>query len=123
MAEDSEECTDGITELLRRISKQAAGEGRRLRFAHLAAPMPQRYRSRFYQPRGVSGRNAALQFVLERTREGDEDGVIFFGDDDNAYHGDLFSELAGMTGDLGLMPVGMVLKQVGKMTNNFCTEL
>lgn len=114
VAEDSEECTQEVADLLRRYSGRGGGG-----YAHLAAPMPSLYRGRFYLPRGVAGRNAGAQFVVDRTAATDDDddgdgggdGVIFFGDDDNVYHLDLFEEIR-RTRRVGMLPVGLLPKQV-----------
>ena len=45
-------------------------------------------------PRGVSNRNAGLEFVLRHVQTtGDTSGVIYFADDDNTYSSKLFEEV------------------------------
>ena len=43
--------------------------------------------------RGVEQRNVALQWIREHYKEGDVEGVVYFGDDDNAYDIRLFEEV------------------------------
>ena len=43
--------------------------------------------------RGVEQRNIALQWIREHYKEGDVEGVVYFGDDDNTYDIRLFDEV------------------------------
>ncbi len=52
--------------------------------------MPDEYRNMTNQPRGVSNRNAALDWLRWN---GDPFGVLYFADDDNAYDIRLFEEV------------------------------
>ena len=55
------------------------------------APMPIEYRiDRYYQPRGVSNRMAALDWIR---RNGIKSGVLYFADDDNTYDIRIFEEV------------------------------
>ena len=59
--------------------------------------MPQRFRrSKGPKPRGVAGRNAALRWIVENA---EDEGVIYFADDDNAYDLRLFQEVAKRQND------------------------
>ena len=52
--------------------------------------MPARFRNQTGpKPRGVSGRNAGISWVVENTRQ----GVLYFADDDNSYDIRLFNEV------------------------------
>ena len=56
----------------------------------LIAPMPEKYRNMTpYKPRGVSNRNAALEFI----RRNINSGVFYFADDDNTYDYRLFEQV------------------------------
>lgn len=66
----------------------------------------------YQQPRGVSQRNIALQWI--RDQAGDhtkpyKHAAVFFMDDDNTYTQDLFREIAKIQpGRVGVWPVGLV---------------
>ena len=71
------------------------------------------YVKKYGQARGVSGRNAALKWLLDKTSSSgtlEMKGVLYFGDDDNTYDLRLFAELAQEIppGKVGMMPVGLV---------------
>ena len=52
--------------------------------------MPEKYRNMTpYKPRGVSNRNAALEFI----RRNINSGVFYFADDDNTYDYRLFEQV------------------------------
>ena len=64
----------------------------------IVGPMPQIQKEKPDQdgnfPRGVSNRNAGLEFVLRHVQTtGDTSGVIYFADDDNTYSSKLFEEV------------------------------
>ena len=75
-------------------------------FVHLISPMPEMYKSEYRKPRGVSGRNAAVKWILDQ-----EDnllpGVLYFGDDDNTYDLRLFEEIR-LTRQVSMLPVGFI---------------
>ena len=56
IAEDSETCSP----LVKRVLGQSG-----LPYVHLASPMPSIYKKEYYKPRGVSSRNAALDWIEE----------------------------------------------------------
>ncbi len=59
--------------------------------------MPTEHRKKEYKmwPKGVSNRNAGLQWIFEHVRDtGDDSGIIYFGDDDNSYDARLFEEVS-----------------------------
>lgn len=66
--------------------------------------MPDVYRKERYVPRGVSNRRAALQWVREN---GENEGVLFFLDDDNAVDIRLFEEMRS-TEIVSMWPVGLI---------------
>ena len=64
----------------------------------IVGPMPPIHKEKPDQdgnfPRGVSNRNAGLEFVLKHAQTtGDTSGVIYFADDDNTYSSMLFEEV------------------------------
>jgi beta-1,3-glucuronyltransferase len=79
VVEDAVNCT-------LRIRKWLESSG--MMYAHLAATSPPKAQSKKGGPRGVNQRNRALDLV-----ETLPDGVVYFGDDDNAYDLRLFPEL------------------------------
>lgn len=57
-------------------------------------PMGKEHRNQTFIPKGVSNRNRGLEAVIEHVESfGDDSGVIYFADDDNTYHPDLFEEV------------------------------
>lgn len=58
-------------------------------------------------PRGVSNRRAALNWIRLNHDINDSDAVIYFGDDDNTFHLDLFKEIR-TTKKISMFPVGLV---------------
>ena len=64
----------------------------------IVGPMPPIHKGKpdqdGYFPRGVSNRNAGLEFVLRHVQTTvDTSGVIYFADDDNTYSSKLFEEV------------------------------
>ena len=70
--------------------------------------MPEMYRYELYKPRGVSSRNAALQWILRNPNL--PGGVLYFGDDDNTYDLRLFEEIRWTKG-VSMFPVGLIGSQ------------
>lgn len=58
-------------------------------------------------PRGVSNRRAALNWIRLNHDVDDATAVIYFGDDDNTFHLDLFDEIRS-TKKISMFPVGLV---------------
>ncbi len=109
VAEDSRECSPLVERLLHRFG---------MPFVHLASPMPSMYKKAKYKPRGVSSRNAGLQWIIEadnamRTAKETSSsssippGVIYFADDDNTYDLRIFDQMRS-TKKVSLFPVGLV---------------
>lgn len=58
-------------------------------------------------PRGVSNRRAALDWIRLNHNIYELNGVVYFGDDDNTFHLDLFKEIR-TTKKISMFPVGLV---------------
>jgi len=97
--EDDQECSQRVQRLLERSPVD--------HWVQMAAPMPAEHAQERYPPKGVAGRNAAIDWVVENK---DFEGVLYFGDDDNAYHLRLFDEIRSTKG-VSVFPTGLVTKQ------------
>jgi len=67
--------------------------------------MPEKYRTLKFKPRGVSNRNAAIDWIRQHAKS----GVVYFADDDNSYDIRLFEEMRH-TKKVSMWPVGLVTK-------------
>jgi len=77
-------------------------------YTYIASPMPSIYkRDPDAMPRGVSNRRAALNWIRLNHNINDSNAVIYFGDDDNTFHLDLFKEIR-TTKKISMFPVGLV---------------
>ena len=85
VVEDSKSCSYVVSNTLLRHKK-------RIPYVHLVSPMPQRYIQEHLKPKGVSGRNAGIKWILDNEWKLSP-GVIYFGDDDNTYDLNLFEEI------------------------------
>lgn len=94
VVEDSSTLSPVIARLLQRYG---------IPHTHLKAQMPEKYKKLKTKPRGVSNRNAALQWV----RQNRKSGVLYFADDDNTYDIRLFEEMR-YTKKVSMWPVGLV---------------
>lgn len=65
--------------------------------------MPEVYRKAGIVPRGVANRRAALSWI----RKNAQDGIIYFGDDDNTFDLKLFEEIR-QTKKVSMFPVGLI---------------
>ena len=91
VVEDSPQPTPFVTSLLARLS-----------FPHTHLTAEKSAAEAKAKTRGCSQRNAGLHWVLNNIND---DGVLYFADDDNAYDVRLFDELR-LTTRVGLVPVG-----------------
>ena len=94
VAEDQTNTSASVAELL-----VAAG----VSYTHLAAARPPEMEGKQIG-RGVFNRRAALEWVRE---QGEESGVIYFADDDNAYDVRIFEEIRN-TVKVSVFPVGCI---------------
>ncbi|XP_017055875.2 galactosylgalactosylxylosylprotein 3-beta-glucuronosyltransferase S isoform X2 [Drosophila ficusphila] len=95
VADDQEKCNNFIDTLLNRFG---------IPFTHLMSPMPSKFRNEKPAPRGVANRRAALQYLRQHNLT---NGVLYFGDDDNTYDLQLFSEIRN-TQRVSMFPVGLI---------------
>ncbi|GIY61244.1 galactosylgalactosylxylosylprotein 3-beta-glucuronosyltransferase 3 [Caerostris darwini] len=100
--EDSENKTSLVTNFL---SKS------RISFTHLNVPTPLPMKMKkedpnWLKPRGVLQRNAGLSWIRKHV-DPEEQGVVYFADDDNTYDLDLFEEMR-YTQTVSVWPVGLV---------------
>ena len=96
IAEDSKSCSSVVSNTLLRHKE-------RIPYVHLTSPMPQRYIHEYLKPKGVSGRNAGVKWILDHEWKLSP-GVIYFGDDDNTYDLSLFEEIR-WTKKVSMFPV------------------
>ncbi|ODM93462.1 Galactosylgalactosylxylosylprotein 3-beta-glucuronosyltransferase P [Orchesella cincta] len=94
--EDAEMLNPQVAALLRRTG---------IKYLHMLAPMPKDQKMRKVKARGVSNRNKGLQWIRENFV--DQNGVIYFADDDNTYDLRLFDEIRSVK-RVGMWPVGLL---------------
>ena len=97
IAEDSQKCSPLVEKMLQRF---------KIPYVHLVSPMPKMYAKEKYKPRGVASRRAGVDWVLKNHPK-DQDGVVYFADDDNTYDLSLFDEIR-KTKKVSVFPVGFV---------------
>ena len=104
VAEDSASCTDTVSSILLRHKKK-------IPYVHILSPMPERYNHVILKPKGVSSRNAAVNWIIFNYFRGNVlgPGVIYFGDDDNTYDLSLFEDIR-WTKKVSMIPVGFVVE-------------
>ncbi|KAK0054857.1 galactosylgalactosylxylosylprotein 3-beta-glucuronosyltransferase 1 [Biomphalaria pfeifferi] len=100
--EDSPEKTALVQNFLNRT---------RIHSTHLYVATPSEYKMNrtdphWLKPRGVLQRNAALDWLRNNTSP-DDDGVVYFADDDNTYSLQIFEEMRNTT-KVSIWPVGLV---------------
>ncbi|KAI8788133.1 galactosylgalactosylxylosylprotein 3-beta-glucuronosyltransferase 1, partial [Biomphalaria glabrata] len=83
----------------------------RIHSTHLYVATPSEYKMNltdlyWLKPRGVLQRNAALDWLRNNTSP-DDDGVVYFADDDNTYSLQIFEEMRNTT-KVSIWPVGLV---------------
>lgn len=103
VVEDSKMKTDLVGNLLAKSG---------LSFTHLNVETPPESKltekdPHWLKPRGVIQRNEALHFLRDKFRDSKTtNGVIYFADDDNTYHTQLFEEMRSTQG-VSVWPVGL----------------
>ncbi|XP_026760380.1 galactosylgalactosylxylosylprotein 3-beta-glucuronosyltransferase S-like [Galleria mellonella] len=93
IADDQPLCSEQVLNILKRS---------RLPFTHLSSPKPYLYKGGNF-PRGVANRRAAVSWL----RDNVQDGVLYFGDDDNTVDLQLFDEIRN-TKKVSMFPVGLI---------------
>lgn len=100
VADDSRSgCNPAVSSLLHRLG---------IPYTYISSPMPSVYHKgkSSYFPRGVANRRAALQW-LRLNAPISAPGVLYFGDDDNAFDLRLFHEIRH-TKRVSMFPVGLI---------------
>ncbi|XP_045531054.1 galactosylgalactosylxylosylprotein 3-beta-glucuronosyltransferase S-like [Pieris brassicae] len=93
VADDQSLCSKDVADILRRTG---------LPYTHISSPKPYIYKGTNF-PRGVANRRAALSWLQENADE----GVLYFGDDDNTIDLQLFDEIR-LTKKVSMFPVGLI---------------
>ncbi|XP_045783871.1 galactosylgalactosylxylosylprotein 3-beta-glucuronosyltransferase S-like [Maniola jurtina] len=93
VADDQAVCSDRVLKILRQTG---------LPFTHISSPKPFIYKTSNF-PRGVANRRAALEWLHENV----SNGILYFGDDDNAVDLQLFDEIR-TTKKVSMFPVGLI---------------
>ncbi|XP_023937485.2 galactosylgalactosylxylosylprotein 3-beta-glucuronosyltransferase S [Bicyclus anynana] len=93
VADDESVCSEPVLNILRRTG---------LPFTHISSPKPFIYKTSNF-PRGVANRRAALEWIQKNV----SDGILYFGDDDNAVDLQLFDEIRS-TKKVSMFPVGLI---------------
>ncbi|XP_072931217.1 galactosylgalactosylxylosylprotein 3-beta-glucuronosyltransferase S-like [Epargyreus clarus] len=93
VADDQPKCSNEVLSILRRSG---------LPFTHISSPKPYIYKGSNF-PRGVSNRRAALNWLKYNVQE----GILYFGDDDNTVDLRLFDEIRN-TKKVSMFPVGLI---------------
>ncbi|XP_067006042.2 galactosylgalactosylxylosylprotein 3-beta-glucuronosyltransferase P isoform X2 [Anabrus simplex] len=96
VVEDAEKKSKSVAEFLQKCG---------IHYQHLIGPMPEKYRKKKEQPKGVSNRNRAIQWLKDHNTS----GVMYFADDDNTYDVQLFEEMR-YTRRVSMWPVGLCSK-------------
>ncbi|XP_059087516.1 galactosylgalactosylxylosylprotein 3-beta-glucuronosyltransferase S-like [Tigriopus californicus] len=96
LIEDTSECSPILSSLLERCQ---------IPYVHMVAPMPAQFLVTAKKPRGVSQRNAALQWIL--THPELPEGVLYFADDDNTFDLRLFKDIR-KTQKVSMFPIGLM---------------
>ncbi|ODM98958.1 Galactosylgalactosylxylosylprotein 3-beta-glucuronosyltransferase 1 [Orchesella cincta] len=102
IVEDAEKKSELVANLLARTG---------MPYTHLHAVTPATWKIKpkeawYNKPRGVLQRNAALAWLRANVKP-DEEGVVYFADDDNAYSLEVFDEMRYVK-TVGVWPVGLV---------------
>lgn len=65
--------------------------------------MPEEFKNKKIQPRGVSNRNYGMDWIRKHA----VDGVFYFADDDNTYDLELFNQMRYIK-KVALFPIGLI---------------
>lgn len=110
--EDSKSCDTAIADLLLRLGRTQFYINTQaldtfiligIPHTHMVSPMPAVFKKKQHVPRGVSNRRGALQWI----RNNVQNGVLYFGDDDNTYDLRLFKEIRH-TQQISMVPVALI---------------
>ncbi|XP_017461701.1 PREDICTED: galactosylgalactosylxylosylprotein 3-beta-glucuronosyltransferase 3-like, partial [Rhagoletis zephyria] len=111
VVEDAPNRTSLVAKLLAEAKRRQVN--RKFEFTHLNALTPNDFKTvdtdpNWLKPRGVWQRNRAIEWLREHFKDSaNENGVVYFGDDDNTYDLKLFEEIRN-TSRVSIFPVGLV---------------
>ena len=91
VVEDAEAATPLVTTLLSRCSVDTE-----YLFVKTSAELVNSGKEAIKKPRGIEQRNLALKWLRDNFKVGQMKGVVYFGDDDNTYHLQVFEEVCIM---------------------------
>lgn len=108
IVEDSEWISDVVNELVLRLKNEFDFHT----ITKLHTKTPDQYKLKrgepsWLHPKGIWQRNKALDWIRENLSDLDDNGVIYFADDDNTYDLELFNEMR-YTKKVSVWPVGLV---------------
>lgn len=109
IVEDSNKPTDLVERFVHKLSQQNKFQNS---ITHLHEQTPAKFKlkpgePRWKYPKGVWQRNKALDWIYDNKNTLDLNGIVYFADDDNTYHLELFHEMRS-TRKVSVWPVGFV---------------
>ncbi|XP_074601591.1 galactosylgalactosylxylosylprotein 3-beta-glucuronosyltransferase sqv-8-like [Brevipalpus obovatus] len=111
VVEDAPERGNMVTSFLQRLSNLASTRNK-MKITHLFAETPKGFRNKaqdpsWLRPKGFNQRNEGLRWLRKNGDEIDQNGVVYFADDDNTYDIAIFDEMRD-TKKVSCWPVGLV---------------
>lgn len=111
VVEDASERGKMVISFLQRVSNLASTRNK-MKITHLFAETPKGFKNKaqdpsWLRPKGFNQRNEGLRWLRENSDEIDQNGVVYFADDDNTYDIAIFDEMRA-TKKVSCWPVGLV---------------